>query len=224
MVETLSAGETAPADPARDRLERRLRMAAELAEMGMDMARALHRRVLEAAAGDEAAASWDLGLAFARVSRAVRLTLALEARLEQERQARDQEIVAAQTARRQAENAVAAGKAVRGWARKNEVRDVVVEAIEAETGREHDIERLFADLGERLNREADADFADRPLGELVALICRDLGLTPDWSLWENQAWAIQEARAQPQGSPYAARRPGAARPEVFEDAGESRPP
>ncbi|MGZ6039172.1 MAG: hypothetical protein ACXWKR_10910, partial [Phenylobacterium sp.] len=32
----------------------------------------------------------------------------------------------------------------------------------------------------------------RPLGELVARICRDLGVTPDWSRFRDEDWAIEE--------------------------------
>jgi hypothetical protein len=30
-----------------------------------------------------------------------------------------------------------------------------------------------------------------------ACICRDLGVTPDWSLWQDEAWAIEARGAQP---------------------------
>ena len=62
------------------------------------------------------------------------------------------------------------------------------------------------ELRERLDDgdEEEADFADRPIGELVARICKDLGITPDWSLLEDEDWAIEEARTRPPGSPFAA--------------------
>ncbi len=65
-------------------------------------------------------------------------------------------------------------------------------------------------MHERLEDPDDeADFARRPIGELVARICQDLGVTPDWSLWEAEDWALGEAEAKLPGSPYA--RPGAVR-------------
>jgi hypothetical protein len=84
------------ADPADARAGRRLRMLEELAEIGMDMARALRRQALAQAElqdiGERAGVTeiaggvvtlsvkGDLGLAFSRVARAVRLTLAMETR------------------------------------------------------------------------------------------------------------------------------------------------
>ena len=57
------------------------------------------------------------------------------------------------------------------------------------------------------DNEYDAlNFNDRPIGEMVVQICRDLGLTIDLSLWEDEEWAIEEAEARTLGSPYAFRR------------------
>jgi hypothetical protein len=39
--------------------------------------------------------------------------------------------------------------------------------------------------------------------EHIALICQDLGLTPDWDRWETRRWAPKEAEDSPPGSPYA---------------------
>jgi hypothetical protein len=83
-------------DPAVLRAERRLRMLEELSGIGMDLARALHRRAFAAADPQEPAApddcetsdrpagsAGDPSVAFARISRAIRLTLALEARADE---------------------------------------------------------------------------------------------------------------------------------------------
>jgi hypothetical protein len=32
---------------------------------------------------------------------------------------------------------------------------------------------------------------------LVARICADLGVTPDWSLWEGEGWAIEYEKSLP---------------------------
>ena len=224
MIGVSSSVETAQPGPVQDRAEQRLRLLAELAEIGMDMARTLQRRALEQAAGDEVLTTQpgelgdDLGLAFSRVARAVRLTLALEVRFEQDRQARE-------APRLEAEAREAGARSVRGCINKHIVRDAIAQAIEAEIvdggrdedyedGREGEVERLFAGLRERLDGERDAAFADRPIGEVVAMICRDLGLTPDWSLWEDEDWATEEAQRRPPGSPFAARRTQAAWPQT----------
>jgi hypothetical protein len=54
-----------------------------------------------------------------------------------------------------------------------------------------------------LDPDLDPDFQDHPLGATVALICRGLGLKPDWSQWAGEDWALAEARDRAPGSPYA---------------------
>jgi hypothetical protein len=66
--------------------ERRLRLLEELAEIGMDLARALHREVLAEPAKQAARETplfGDPADAFARLSHAIRLILALEARTDE---------------------------------------------------------------------------------------------------------------------------------------------
>ncbi|MDB5465469.1 MAG: hypothetical protein JWQ46_231, partial [Phenylobacterium sp.] len=156
--------------------------------------------VEQAAANPDGAVDESLGLVFARIARAVRQTFALEARLAEDR--------------RTAEAASAARHVER---RKTKVRTAVERVLDAEAV-VSDAENLFYDLTERLETDYDeADFADRPIGELVARICRDLGVTPDWSLWQDEDWAI-DARgaelavpaepAQPRREPPFARHPG----------------
>jgi hypothetical protein len=131
---------------------------------------------------------------FARIARAVRQTVALEAKLYRDRQA-DHDKARAERA---------AETRLRGIRRKAKVIEIVERVVEGES----DAERLLDDLDERLQDEDDADFADRPLGELVARICRDLGVTPDWSLWADEAWA-SEARGGPAAPPDATPPPAA---------------
>jgi hypothetical protein len=186
---------------AEARTERHLRMLQDLAEIGMDLARSVQRQAHEQAAADLDAAA--LGLAFSRIARAVRQTVALEARLAEDRQAKTAARIASQTHTRAAH-------------RRRDVRAVVAQAIEADAA-DSDVEDLLLDLEERLaDRDNEADFAERPIGELVARICRDLGVTPDWSLWEDEDWAVEEAAARPPGSPCAAPAPG--------DPGSGDPP
>lgn len=187
---------SSPSDPAlaaaHARAQQRLAMLHELAEIGMRLARRLDAQAEEPDAG-------DVGLVFSRIARAVRQTLALEARLEAE--------LAGLTRQAAAERERAAEQAARApyYARGRIVRRAVVRAIEADTD-DDDVEQLVEDLDERLcDREDDADFLDRPIGELVASICKDLGVRADLSLWEDEAWAIAEAAARtPPAAPDAA--------------------
>jgi hypothetical protein len=151
-----------------DRAEQRLAMLRELAEIGM----ALARDVGQQAAADPQGP--DLGLVFSRIARAVRQTLALEARLEQDRRNQD----------RDAQSERARAVRLRGAARKTQVRRAVERAIDAEAS-DHEAENLFADLVDRLDDQEEAWFADRPVADLVAAICRDLGVTHDPALWTD---------------------------------------
>src|SRR6185312_7856750 len=44
--------------------------------------------------------------------------------------------------------------------------------------------------------------ATRPVGELVAMLCRDFGLEPDWSHLAAEAWAKAEIESGAEGSPF----------------------
>jgi hypothetical protein len=188
-----------PSDPAVLRAERRLRVLQELTEIGMRLARALERRVLaeDEAATEEAAepaagaaAGRDPAVAFAQLSRAVRLTLALEAKTDEAlralmagvEQAREQERVgAAERARRAA--------AHQRTDRLEQIRDLVLEAAVRDLRDEDHIERLDSELEERLD-EDEAFWIDpeRPLRDIVERVCRYFGLAPDWSRWDGEGW------------------------------------
>lgn len=207
------------------RSERQPAMLQELAEIGMQMARAVRDEALaRAEAADEDAApparpsrfgGGDLGLVYSRIARAVRQTLALETRV-----ADEIEKVRAQEARA----AAAALRTVMNW-RQSEIRGYVAQAIKAEAVEREAperIERLLGELDERLE-DGDYDDAladDAPIGELVARICADLGVTPDWSLWEDQNWAIEYELSLPPDNGIGAERwrrfahPGGAAPDL----------
>jgi len=191
---------------ATDRTERHLRVLQELAEIGMDLAREVRRQALEpAVAGNGASPApdvADLGLVFTRIARAVCQTVALEARLEQDRREREAgagkprlDITARWRARRL----------------KDDVGYYVDKAIRAEIAAAppgtYDLERALVELDERLADDEDhADFANHTLGELIARICRDLDVTLDLSQFEGEDWAIELAAATaPPGSTPAAR-------------------
>lgn len=179
-------------DPAVARAERRLALLEELAEIGMEIARALKpgNKV------DQPPQTADPAEAFARVSRAVRLTLALEAKTEAELAdlkagvVRERETTAAQfTERRNA------------YIEDASERVLVVVDAEARDKAEHD--NLFEALTERLELdEAYFDCARRPLRETVERLCRDLELSPDWSLWEGDGWSLDAPPVRPRFSPF----------------------
>ena len=91
MTDAPSPPKKSPVDPSRRRapgettLEWELRILDELTEMGLDMARALERRVQAQAARGEplsAPGGEDVGLAFERIARDICQTVALSAKLE----------------------------------------------------------------------------------------------------------------------------------------------
>jgi hypothetical protein len=167
-------------------------MLEELAGIGLDIARSL-QVIAEAQAAQavaepgEAPIGIDPGLSFSRVSRAVRLTLALKAQLMEGAPERD----------RQEREAVQERKiaAARKHRRKIEVGRAVemVIADDAERGEGGNPEQLRADLRERLDEaDIDDDLGKLEISEIVERICRDLRIEPDWKLWREEAWFIEE--------------------------------
>ena len=148
-------------------------MLSRLAEIGMEIAEAAGRQAA-AAEGSDAPPLRDPALAYARVARAVRMTIALQSRLAKDLSELDR-----------AEGKAAAAKAS---VRRSRLHRLVEQAIEAgragdEDFDEDEIERLSTEAWERLTDAADeADFAGcAPLAEVVARICEDLQLSPDWT-------------------------------------------
>ena len=201
-----------------------LEVLVELRNMGMQLARNLTRQVAAQAEAAEAGeveaparggAPVDPGLTFSRISRAVRLTLALEARTHREIEAAASGAAAGAANDDEADEDGVLGpidyerirEQISGGTRDlndYDIRRAVDDAIEASHDDPAEVERLKEELRERL--EDDEVFFERarwPIGEAVALICQDLGLEPDWRRWEARDWARREAETSPHGSPYA---------------------
>ena len=203
-------------EAAQERIARQSRMLRELAQIGMNLSAALQQlaqqAVAQVAGADPPSAAalagagavvGDLSLAHTRVARAVRQTLALETRLNQDREARLRKAQQEQDERRAELDKRRSDRQIGLRITKDHVGDIVDRVIDAEAP-ESDVERLQDALDERLADDKDDEFfRDRPIGEMVALICRDLGLSPDWSLLQGEDWAIAEARTRPPGSPFA---------------------
>ena len=188
-----------------ERTERHLTMLRELAAMGMDLARAVHRQGMAEDKPAEPATEQPAAqatLAFSRVAKTVRQCLALEARVA------DQQIRRERGEIDEVGELVKQAKTYQLAKKKRRVRRAVTEAIEAEKEAgvlyPSDAEKLFDDLGERLEDERLIDdLQDLPVGECIARLCRKLGVTPDWIRWQREDWAAKEIAAKPKGSPYA---------------------
>ncbi len=202
-------------DPSVLRAERRLCLLAELAEIGMELARALKPPVPADGAAVEApdgAAATDRGRgksrdpadAFAGLSRAIRLTLALEARTDEELRDLKSGVVRerADARARTAEDAKAAADNDRA-ARKARVRELVMTVADAEIEDVCDYDDLSEALDERLTEdEAYCDLNAQPLREIVERLCKDLVLTPDWSRWTGEGWMKDGAPVRPRCSVF----------------------
>jgi hypothetical protein len=155
----------------------------------------------------------DLGLAFDRISRAVRFTVAQHERLEIEagKTAAQRE---AEAAARQAVEAARAAQAEREPSpealalkqehdrRLRQAERAVKRAIDDQTKDFSKRDDLREVLKERLREREDLGL-DRPVGAVVADICRAMRLPFNLALWEDEPWAVREAAEQPEGSPYA---------------------
>jgi hypothetical protein len=145
--------------------ERQLARLERLADIGMEIAEAAGRRAAALAADPAGIDDGpDPGLTYARAARAVRLTIALQSRLVADRAA--------------GERAVAAARAAEGAQRRHRIHARVEQFIEAERDDADEAERLSSAVWEQLTEADDADLLDRPVAEVVAAICRDLGLSP----------------------------------------------
>jgi hypothetical protein len=173
----------APTD-ARALIEGQLAMLTRLAQVGME--------IVEAVGREAKTAPIEAGLAFARVSRAVRMTIALQSRLMKDLAALDRAdhmAEKARTTRRRirlsqlvedaARAKVAAQREAGGryWADEDAIED--------------EIEQLSSEAYERLIDAEDGDISGRPLGDVAAGICKDLGLSPDWTARLMAATAAQ---------------------------------
>jgi hypothetical protein len=203
---TDAASAEAP-DPAIARAERRLRKLDELSEIGMELARDLRREATAAAnpaesATSETPVSGDRANAFARLSRAIRLTLALEARIDEALRALRAGVVAEREERRlEAGRHAAAEAAARRKAHGERVQSLVIEAAEREIEDGEALFGVFEALEERLEEdEAYKDLERLPLRETVERLCADLQLTPDWSRWDGEGWTPEAPFYRPPAS------------------------
>ena len=174
-------------DRARALIEPQLRLLGRLSEIGLDAAEAIGRQ----ARGEATAAEGDLSLAYARVSRAVRLTVTLQSKLIEALAALEAGIVPGlkAAAARDADPIL------------NADAEPVAEA-EHETVREHDGREREA--GDRFDDIDLVDLLDRPASEIVARIAADLGLPPSWSRMAEEAWAEAERTESDPGAPLMA--------------------
>jgi hypothetical protein len=168
--------------------------AAGLVERAMDAAIAAPAEVEPRRQAEQAE---TLATAYARVARALRVNLTTENQITRDHQKRE----ARERAER--EGRCALSPTIRRNRLKAKVERVMDEVIDREIPPDEQDE-IRDTLQECLDDfDEDPDLADRSVGALVAGICTDLYLDPDWSWWQDERWAVKEIRDKPPGSPYA---------------------
>lgn len=165
-------------------LDARLEMLGRLAEMGMELAAAIKDQATPERLAEPGAAA-TVAMAFGRVSRAVRMTLALQSRLIEDFKAAPK-AGSAKAASGKADSGDAEDKCMElRWlepetVRRRRVEDIVRGLAEDSELDAETVERVAVEAGERL--EEDDIYGSvmvRAVGELVADICLDLGLGAD---------------------------------------------
>jgi len=207
-----------PVDPDGERAEELLRVLARLTELGMVLA---ERLVAQVTADEDAAVdAGEVGTAFAKISRGVRMTVMLEAKLLKERRLRRDGLEAAHEARLQAMRVARwaeeyaqekAEEDARDEKRHDAIDGAVKDMIRAERPEGYERERLF----DRLEKSwkvvwdpygslyIDTGGEAVPISTQITAFCKALGLKPDWDLWKDSFWALEEAEDEAEGSPYA---------------------
>lgn len=157
---------------AMEMAERHGRMLTRLAERALALAERVQEQALAAIDAEDAKAAAELGLTFHRVSRSVRQTIALEARLVRDAARADRD-AAVEAERRRTAILRDPAAMVR---RKAALQDAVEKVIWTEREGE-EAEDLLDRLETRLAAAGcDDDLYLAPLGHHIARLCADLGL------------------------------------------------
>jgi hypothetical protein len=202
------------------RAEWRLALLEELTEIGMEMARALRAGVAsqqsDGVEGSAKGRTKDPAEVFAQLSRAIRLTLSLHAKTDEELRDLRAGVVRAreEESTRRAERARAAAKEEQA-AREKRVYLAVLEAATVEIPEVEQLHQLMEALDERLEQDdAYWQYGKRPARETFERLCHDLGLDPHLSHWDGDERIEAFPPTRPLFSPF--RKPSR-RPVLGED-------
>jgi hypothetical protein len=191
----------------------RSEMLRELADGGMEISRTV-RRLVRAAEPDVGSVA-ELALAYSRVARTVRQTLALEVRFEEGRKAKERPSDAEALWRQEMEGAGERLRAKLAAVGLYPTRPQgYVEADDA------DDEERPENLADRPDDDREGFGPDRPVGEVLAGICADLGIERDLSIWADDGVAAPDAPPA-QSEPTASSAP-VAQPDPASTAGAVR--
>jgi len=201
----------------RDFSQWRLRLLERAAETAVTV---LEKITADVAASEETPGN-DLGQTYANVSKALRLALILHAKFEEDSHKSEQEKAAQAAARQAAEAQRAAAQRASDRSHKKRVAEravkIVMDAALADNENKFDRSAMSRELFERLQDFDDySDFGRKPVTEIVECICKVLGLKFDPTIWEDEPWAIADAKANEAAKP-AAERPDTANDDVDHD-------
>ena len=162
-------------------------------------------RAEEALTQGQQAAPESTGLALARIARAVRMSVWLEARLHSERLEREQKAADHDAAQQHRKSHL-----------KNHLKRHVQDAIERQTEDEDEpVEREMLEraVGERLERDdIERDLIRCSPEELVARVCQECGIVFDPDCWTADEWTWEEPDGTPRSSSRARKAGRDARP------------
>jgi hypothetical protein len=181
----LPATDDQTADWARPLYEGDIALLGDLAQAALSMA----LKIKDQADPDPVQAA----MAFGRVARATRLTVLLRTDLIKALENRDRHM------------AYLATSGVSDERRQRRARiERIVDRVATEAHENgEDVKRQVRESVERLETDDIYDLMDRPVSELVALVCKDLGLDPDWPRLAQEAWAEAEMASGDVGWPLA---------------------
>src|SRR3984957_12852377 len=161
-----------------------------LTELALEVATALKAQIVTQAAAGNAENADRLSLAFTRVSRSIRQTIAFKTKLA--------DITAESAEKRQAREREQAVETSRLRAKKQQVARDVAQMVEACA----ESENLLTDLHERL---MDPDIEDELLtirvGDVLIGLCDELGIPVELSVWQDKGWFVNEGREAPEPPP-----------------------
>jgi len=197
--------ESAAAIQARADRETQMVILRRLADIGLGIAEAVFETSAETDPIGAAAA-------YAKLAQSLRLTLLLQERVSKAIAS------AAEPALAQPKNWPADARQRRAEAKQVLVLDEIEAAADERHGRGHEaVDRLRLDAEELLYSGEYDDLPDRPVGEIIARLCRELGLDPDWCVQQVpegetagqlQSYGIPDAYADDPGpSTWWARNP-----------------
>jgi hypothetical protein len=186
-------------DPTAARAERRLALLAEMAEIGMSLLRRTASEVDDAKAAET----------FAKLSRAVRLTLALEEKTERFLAELRTGLVKAPEAPAAEAAAPCAhdGRKLANDQRKANALDLIVAISESEGESLESFEKLCDALDEQF---AEIDpYNGQHLGPTLERLCQGLGLTAELASRVSEGWSAGYLAGRPRFNPWRERPPDA---------------